>query len=183
MRATWERVRDARRGSIREVMQTKRNRPTAADVAALFGPFAVGALGTIPTARAIPTWYRTLDKPTWNPPDRVFGPVWTTLYALMGVALVLVRHAPRGASAKASRAQALFGLQLAFNLAWSFVFFGSRSLRGGLVVIGLLWVSIVATIAEFWGIRRAAALLLVPYLAWVSFASILNAEIARRNQP
>lgn len=139
----------------------------------------MGAIGSVPTAMAIPTWYRGLEKPEWNPPDKVFGPVWTTLYALMGIALVLVRRAP--SSTAANGAQAAFGLQLALNLAWSFVFFGSRDPRGALVVIGLLWVSIVATIALFWRVRRPAALLLVPYLAWVSFASILNAEIARRN--
>ena len=152
---------------------------SAADVAALVAPLAIGALGTIPTVKALPTWYRTLDKPDWQPPDKAFGPVWTTLYVLMGVALVLVRRQPRTAST--DRAQAIFGLQLALNLAWSFVFFGSRSLRGGLVVIGLLWVAIAATIAEFARIRPLAAVLLLPYLGWVSFASILNTDIARRN--
>jgi tryptophan-rich sensory protein len=157
-------------------MQT---RVTRGDLAALVGPFAIGALGSIPTAIAIPTWYRGLAKPGWNPPDGVFGPVWTTLYALMGVALVLVRRQPRSRSTDG--AQALFGLQLALNLAWSFVFFGNRNVRGALAVIGLLWVSILGTIATFWRVRPAAALLLVPYLAWVSFASLLNADIARRN--
>jgi translocator protein len=174
-------------------------RPIRADVLALLAPLAIGALGTIPTARAIPTWYRALDKPGWNPPDRIFGPVWTTLYALMGIALVLVRRqsqapepvtegaestaqaVPEPANPSRVRAQTVFGLQLALNLAWSFVFFGGRSLRGGVVVITLLWASIVATIAEFSRTSRVAALLLVPYLAWVSFASILNIEIARRN--
>jgi benzodiazapine receptor len=149
------------------------------DIAALLAPLAVGAVGSVPTAMAIPTWYRTLEKPGWNPPNAVFGPVWTTLYALMGIALALVRRVPAGPATYA--AQGVFGLQLALNLAWSFVFFGSRDPRGALVVIGLLWVSILATIAQFWRIRRSAALLLVPYLAWVSFASILNADIARRN--
>ena len=150
-----------------------------ADLAALVAPLAVGALGTIPTARALPTWYRTLDKPDWQPPDQAFGPVWTMLYALMGVALVLVRRQPR--SDGTDRAQAVFGLQLALNLAWSFVFFGGRSLRGGVAVIGLLWIAILATMGEFARIRPLAALLLVPYLGWVSFASILNVDIARRN--
>lgn len=151
----------------------------ARDIAAFVAPLAVGAIGTIPTAKAIPTWYRGLRKPSWNPPDRVFGPVWTTLYGLMGLALVLVRRQPRDAGT--AGAQAVFGLQLALNLAWSFVFFGSRSLRGGLVVIAMLWISILATIGGFWRVKPLAALLLVPYLGWVSFASILNAEIARRN--
>ena len=153
--------------------------PGRGDVAALGAPFLVGALGSIPTAAAIPGWYRDLDKPDWNPPDAVFGPVWTTLYALMGIALVLARRESRDRSR--AGAETVFGLQLALNLAWSFVFFGSRSLRGGLVVIGLLWLSIVACIIEFRRVSRVAALLLVPYLGWVSFASALNAEIARRN--
>lgn len=152
-------------------------RPT--DAIAFLAPFAAGALGTIPTARAIPGWYRTLDKPSCNPPAFVFGPVWTTLYALMGVALLLVRR--EGPSREVDKAQAVFGLQLALNTAWSFVFFGARSVRGGVAVIALLWVSILATIVEMGRVRRAAALLLLPYLGWVTFASILNAEIARRN--
>jgi tryptophan-rich sensory protein len=159
----------------------RRRQPTKlGDAIALFGPFLVGALGSLPTARAIPTWYRALDKPGWNPPNAVFGPVWTTLYALMGIALVLVRRsdAPQRV---VDRAEAVFGLQLALNLAWSFVFFGGRDLRGAVAVIGALWIAILATIVQFWGIRRAAGLLLVPYLGWVSFASLLNAEIARRN--
>jgi tryptophan-rich sensory protein len=154
-------------------------RSRRADALAFLAPLAVGALGSIPTARSIPTWYRGLEKPSWNPPDRVFGPVWTTLYGLMGLALVLVRRQPRSRSTDG--AQATFALQLALNLAWSFVFFGSRNLRGALAVIGALWIAILATIATFWRVQPAAALLLVPYLAWVSFASALNAEIARRN--
>lgn len=158
---------------------TSRTPALAADIAALVAPLLVGGIGSIATVRAIPTWYRTLDKPDWNPPDRVFGPVWTTLYALMGIGLVLVRrHATTGAT---SGAQAVFGLQLALNLAWSFVFFGARSVRGGLAVIAVLWAAILVTILAFWRVDRRAALLLMPYLGWVTFASILNAEIVRRN--
>jgi benzodiazapine receptor len=157
--------------------------PRMKNLLALVTPLAVGALGSIPTVRSIPTWYRTLDKPDWNPPDAVFGPVWTTLYGLMGVALVLVRRSEgrQGGDADARVAQGVFGLQLALNLAWSFVFFGNRDPRGALAVIATLWVTILATIVAFWRIRPPAALLLVPYLAWVSFASVLNAEIVRRN--
>ena len=161
------------------MLQTLRSRRLAGDVAAVVGPFGVGALGSIPTARSIPTWYRSLEKPGWNPPDAVFGPVWTTLYALMGIALLLVRRAPKRAGGTA--AEAAFRLQLALNLAWSFVFFGGRNVRGGLAVIACMWIAILATIVAFWRVNRSAALLLVPYLGWVTFASILNAEIARRN--
>ena len=149
------------------------------DIAVFLAPLAVGLIGSVPTASAIPTWYRGLEKPDWNPPDAVFGPVWTTLYAMMGAAMALVAREPNRPAT--DRATAVFGLQLALNLAWSLVFFGNRDPRGALVVIGLLWVSIVATIIQFWQVRRAAALLLVPYLAWVSFASLLNLEIVRRN--
>jgi len=156
-----------------------RIRPSRGDALALVLPLAVGFIGTVPTARAIPTWYRTLDKPQWNPPDAVFGPVWTTLYLLMGIALVVVRRAGEDTR----RAQLVFGLQLALNTAWSFVFFGNRDPRRALVVIVLLWSAILVTIVEFGRIRLAAAVLLAPYIAWVSFASVLNAEIVRRNPP
>jgi tryptophan-rich sensory protein len=155
------------------------------DVAALLAPFAVGALGSIPTISAIGSWYRTLDRPSWNPPDAVFGPAWTTLYLLMGVALVLVRRAgadPTAPPADGTRgAQAVFGLQLALNLAWSYAFFGLRSPAAGAVVVIALWLAIVATIAAFARHSRLAAALLVPYLAWVTFATALNLEVWRRN--
>jgi tryptophan-rich sensory protein len=160
-------------------MPSSQRRSVTSEVIAFTAPLAIGALGSIPTAASIPTWYRTLENPSWNPPSRVFGPVWTTLYGMMGLALVLVRRQP--AAPATGRAQAVFGLQLALNLAWSFVFFGARSPRGALAVIVMLWAAILATIATFGRVRRSAALLLVPYLGWVTFASILNAEIARRN--
>lgn len=162
------------------------------DVAALAAPFAVGALGSIPTITAIGGWYRTLDRPSWNPPDAVFGPAWSTLYLLMGIALVLVRRAGAertGPVAEATDpvdggtggAQGVFGLQLALNLAWSYAFFGLRSPAAGAVVVIALWVAIVATIAAFARHSRLAAALLVPYLAWVTFATALNLEVWRRN--
>jgi len=122
-----------------------RTRPSGGDALALVLPLAVGFIGTVPTARAIPTWYRTLDKPQWNPPDAAFGPVWTTLYLLMGIALVVVRRAGEDTR----RAQLVFGLQLALNTAWSFVFFGNRDPRGALAVIVLLWSAILATIVGY----------------------------------
>jgi tryptophan-rich sensory protein len=162
------------------------------DVAALVSPFAVGALGSIPTITAIGSWYRTLDRPSWNPPDAVFGPAWTTLYLLMGIAVVLVRRAGTEETGSvagegeriadgARGAQAVFGLQLALNLAWSYAFFGLRSPAAGGVVIIALWLSILATIAAFARHSRLAAALLLPYLAWVTFATALNLEIWRRN--
>ena len=146
------------------------------DIAAFMAPLVVGALGTIPTIPAIQGWYRTLDTPSWRPPDAVFGPVWTTLYLLMGIAIVLVRRA-----GPAEREEKVFGLQLVLNLAWSYAFFGLRSPAAGAVVILALWLAILATIAAFARRSRLAAALLVPYLAWVTFATLLNLEILRRN--
>jgi tryptophan-rich sensory protein len=149
------------------------------DAVAMAAPLLVGAIGGSVTSREIPTWYRSLDKPAWNPPDAVFAPVWTTLYLLMGVALVLERHANR---ARGRRSEALFTLQLSLNLAWSLAFFGRRDPAAGLVVIVLLWAAILATMAAFWRTRPLATALLLPYLGWVSFATMLNAQIWRLNR-
>jgi benzodiazapine receptor len=160
-------------------LTTARARRILPDAIAIGTPLVVGAIGGIATAPQITTWYRTLEKPAWNPPDAVFGPVWTTLYLLMGVALALAR---RGDPQHSGRLAAVFGLQLALNLAWSLVFFGRRDLQGGLVVIVLLWAAIVVTIVAFAKARPLSAALLLPYLAWVTFAAVLNAEVWRLNQ-
>ena len=144
-------------------------------------PVAVGAIGAVWTAEAIPTWYRDLAKPSWNPPDAVFGPVWTALYISMGVALLDVLRSRRNGTDGVRLATVLFGLQLALNLGWSWVFFARRSPGPALVEIALLHLAITATILAFGRIRPRAALLLLPYLAWVSFAAALNAEIVRLN--
>jgi benzodiazapine receptor len=179
-RAEWQR-RDRALGLILCGMSVTglRTRQLLLDALAIGAPLAVGAVGGVATAPQIPTWYRTLRKPAWNPPDAVFGPVWTALYLLMGVALALARRADMGRS---GRLEAAFGLQLALNLAWSLVFFGRRDLQGGLVVIVLLWAAIAATIVEFAKVRPLSAALLLPYLAWVSFATVLNAEVWRLNR-
>jgi tryptophan-rich sensory protein len=156
-----------------------RLRSIAPDALAIGAPLAVAAVGGLVTIDAIPTWYRALQKPSWNPPDALFGPVWTVLYLLMGVAMVMAR---RAAPERRARLGGVFGLQLALNLAWSLVFFGRRDTQPGLAVIGLLCVAIVATIAEFSKARRLAAALLLPYLAWVSFATLLNEQIWELNR-
>jgi tryptophan-rich sensory protein len=136
---------------------------------------AVGLTSGALTASDISGWYATLNQPTLTPPNWVFGPVWTLLYALMGVSLALVWRERESRDAKAG--VGLFALQLALNFAWSLVFFGGQNPLGGLFVIVPLLVAIVLTIAVFARVDRRAALLLVPYLLWVSFATYLNYSI------
>ena len=133
----------------------------------------VGAIGSLFTAQAIPTWYATLAKPALNPPAWVFGPVWTTLYVLMGVAAFLVWR--KGWARREGKiALAVFVGQLLLNTLWSVLFFVLHSPGGALIEIVLLWGAIVATIIAFAKISKLAAWLLAPYLAWVSFAIYLN---------
>lgn len=141
--------------------------------------FAAGGLGSIATSAKIPTWYAALTKPSWNPPNWIFGPVWSTLYALMGVAawLVWTRREQTGARA----ALWLFGVQLVLNTLWSFVFFGAEAPGPAMAEIAVLWIAIAATIWTFRSISAPAAWMLAPYLAWVSFASCLNFAIWRLN--
>ena len=131
------------------------------------------------TTPAIPVWYAGLAKPSWTPPDWLFGPVWTVLYLMMAVAACLVwaRRADRPVRLPLT----LFGLQLASNLLWSVLFFGARAPALGLADIGLLWALIGATAVAFWRVHRAAGLLLLPYWGWVSYAAAMNAAIVARN--
>lgn len=139
-----------------------------------------GLAGSLVTRRAIPTWYASLQKPSFRPPDWVFGPVWTILYLLMGIAVFLVLT--KGFSQPAVRSAVVaFIVQLVLNAAWSFLFFGLRSPLLGLIDILLLWAAIVVTMYLFWGVSRPAAVLMVPYILWVSFAAVLNFSIWRRN--
>jgi tryptophan-rich sensory protein len=142
---------------------------------------AAGGVGVIATSRSIDTWYRSLTKPPFNPPNGVFGPVWTLLYLLMGIALARV-VGTQAEEAVQRRARVLFGIQLALNSAWSFLFFGRRAPFAALVEIVALWIAIVATVLAFWRVSRVAALLLLPYLAWTTFAATLNFSIWRLNR-
>ena len=140
--------------------------------------FVAAGIGGFATSRSLRDWYLTLPKPAWNPPNRVFGPVWTVLYGAMAIAAWLVWRVRD--ERDVSVALAWFGVQLALNVLWSVVFFGLRQPAGGVLVIVLLWMAILATIIAFAPLSLPAALLLVPYLMWVTFASLLNAAIARR---
>lgn len=135
-----------------------------------------GAIGSVFTVSAIPAWYATLTKPALNPPSWVFGPVWTLLYILMGVAAFLVWQ--KGWERRDVKiALSVYGAQLALNALWSIVFFGLQSPGLALVNIALLFVSIIVTMVLFYKISRPAMWLLVPYIGWVSFASYLNYAI------
>jgi tryptophan-rich sensory protein len=137
---------------------------------------AAGFIGSFFTFSAIPTWYATLVKPAFSPPNWLFGPVWTTLYIMMGIALYIVRE--HGAKKPlVADASLWFGLQLALNTAWSILFFGLHSPALGLACIAVLWLAIAVTMEKFRKISRNAFLLLVPYIAWVSFAMLLNASL------
>ena len=148
----------------------------------LLGSFTAAGLGGLSTARAIPTWYRTLRKPGWNPPDAVFGPVWTVLYTFMALAAWLVRRGMSSPERARTAALRLWWLELALNLGWSLTFFGRRRPGWGLVVIGLLEVTIIATTVAAVRVSRLAAALLAPYALWTAFASVLNFRIWQLNR-
>lgn len=137
---------------------------------------AAGILGSIFTMSEIPTWYATLAKPALNPPSWIFGPVWTTLYAMMGIAVFLVWQ--KGTHKKEVRnALGIFAIQLALNTAWSILFFGLHNPFLALIDIVLMWCAIAVTIRVFYKITKPAAYLLIPYILWVSFATYLNYSI------
>ena len=135
-----------------------------------------GGIGAIFTTPAIPTWYVGLKKPAFTPPNSAFGPVWITLYLLMGIAVFLVWR--EGLNQEGvTTAFILFWVQLVLNVLWSIIFFGSKSLFGGMVVILILWVAILANIILFFGVSPIAGGLLIPYIIWVSIAANLNAQV------
>ena len=134
-----------------------------------------GAIGSLATVQNITGWYLTLNKPFFTPPNWAFGPVWLTLYLLMGISLFMVWN--KGLNKKTRPAIQIFGLQLGLNILWSIVFFGLQSIFAGLVVIVLLWLAILWTKLRFWKISKPAAWLLVPYIVWVTIATALNAGV------
>ncbi|EKD84708.1 MAG: hypothetical protein ACD_38C00169G0009 [uncultured bacterium] len=141
-----------------------------------------GILGSFFTISSIPTWYAALNKPVFSPPNFVFGPVWTTLYIVMGVALYLVISDKRQVIRKTrEKAIQIFGIQLALNALWSIVFFGMKNPALAFVNIIALWIAIFLTTKAFYKINKFAGYLLIPYLLWVSFATILNLSIVLLN--
>ncbi len=140
-----------------------------------------GAAGALLGNDGIKRWYPTLRKPTFTPPSWVFGPVWTLLYGCMGVAVSVVWRR-RSDEKRAAAALFVFAFQLVANVLWTFAFFNRRSTGAGLTVIVPLWLLITLTIVLFWPIAVLAALLMVPYLLWVSFATALNLCVWQLNR-
>ncbi len=131
-----------------------------------------GFFGSLFTTPAIPTWYKTLNKPSFTPPNWIFSPVWIGLFILMGISLFFVWRRPDHPQFKP--ALIFFLVQLTLNVFWSIAFFGLRSPLLGLLDIGALWITILLTIQYSIKVSRVAGVLLIPYLAWVSFAALLN---------
>lgn len=136
----------------------------------------IGSLGALATTPAIPNWYSGLVKPFFTPPSWVFGPVWTTLFFLMGFALYLVwQEVYQNKNVKL--ALQAFGIQMFLNVLWSFLFFGLRNPLLGLIEIVILWFAILYTIMRFWKVSKPASYLMVPYIIWVTIATALNAGV------
>jgi len=140
-----------------------------------------GGIGAIFTTPAIPTWYAGLKKPTFTPPNSVFGPIWITLYLLMGIAVFLVWREGLGQEG-VTIAFVIFWAQLVLNILWSVIFFGLKSLFGGMVMILLLWIAILINIITFFGVSPLAGWLLIPYIIWVSIAANLNVQVWKLNK-
>lgn len=150
-------------------------------VVCLVASLGAGAIGGLATSAAIPTWYQSLNKPAFNPPNWLFGPAWTVLYLLMGIAAFLVWRA--GWQAPGVRvALAVFLIQLVLNTLWSLLFFGLRSPLAGMIEIVVLWLAIGVTIAMFSRVSVRAGVLLLPYIGWVTFAAVLNGAILALNR-
>jgi translocator protein len=161
--------------------QPSRWRRRFADAAIVATPLLVGGASGALTTDGLRAWYPTIRRPDWNPPGWVFGPVWTTLYLMMGVALVQVVRSEEDRLAR-QVGLGLFALQLVLNFGWSWIFFVNHDLGGALVEILALWLAIAATVAAFASVRPSAAGLLLPYLAWTTFAAVLTATIWRLNR-
>jgi len=156
-----------------------RTRDTLGFAAFLALCLAASAVGGAATASSVGTWYQSLAKPWFNPPNWIFAPVWTALYFMMAIAAWRLWR--RDGLAGARAAMTLFALQLVLNMVWSIVFFGLRSVGAALVEIVVLLLAILATTLVFWQRDRVAGMLFIPYAGWVAFAAVLNAALWQLN--
>ena len=148
-------------------------------IVAIALPLTAGGIAGMFTARSVPEWYETLNRPAISPPNWIFGPVWTVLYILMGISLFMIWS--QSPSRERNIALFIFILQLLLNFGWSFFFFYFKMIGFALIEIIILWISILAMIILFYKIKPFAAYINIPYLLWVSFATILNAAYYRLN--
>jgi tryptophan-rich sensory protein len=142
-------------------------------VASLLLPLAIGGIAGIFTTEAIPEWYASLNQPSFNPPNWIFGPVWTTLYVILGISLFMIWKME--SSKKRNQAILIFMAQLLLNFGWSFCFFYFKMIGLALIEIVVLWSIIVLMLTRFYKLKPLAAYLNIPYLLWVTFATVLNA--------
>ena len=161
--------------SERATKYPRRSRDVLDLVAFLVLCLAVSGIGAAVTATSVGTWYQALHKPAFNPPDWIFAPVWTTLYILMAIAGWRVWR--QAGFETGRKALTVFMVQLALNLAWSFIFFGQQRIGLALIEIAILLLVIIATTVLFWRIDRWAGVLFLPYVLWVAFATVLNASL------
>jgi translocator protein len=165
-------------------------------IISLILPHLAGLIGSFFTVSSIPNWYSTLEKPIFNPPNWIFGPMWLLLYTLMGISVYLIWEKSKKSKFsffsdflfvkktkkhKIRMAVSLFWLHLIFNATWSIMFFGLKSPEIAFVNILLIWAFIIVLFVQFYDIRKLAAYLLIPYFLWVSFASVLNFYIMYLN--
>jgi benzodiazapine receptor len=160
-------------------MPFTRPRGILALLAFLAATYLVAAVSSVFTVGSIPTWYAALAKPGFNPPNQLFGPVWTLLYTLMAIAAWLIWKRPGSPLRRAGLVW--FGSQLTVNFFWSFIFFRFHQIGLAFAEILLLWLAILVTMAIFFRLSKTAGWMFAPYLAWVTFASVLNFEIWRLN--
>jgi tryptophan-rich sensory protein len=151
-------------------------RSIVACVVSVLIPQIVGALAGFATMSSVNDWYPTLEKPWFTPPDWLFAPAWITLYTLMGIASFLVWR-QGWAHGEVRWALGLYAVQLALNAAWSPAFFGAQSPGLGLLVIVPLLIAVVATTRQFWSVSTTAGAMMVPYVAWVAYATALNSSV------
>lgn len=143
-------------------------------------PLAIGGVSGFFTTEGVATWFTTVNKPSFNPPNWLFAPVWTALYIMMGIGFFLIWKSNAAATLK-NKAIRIYFIQLSFNFLWSFLFFYMHQPGWALLDILLLWVSIILTMFAFRKVSVAAPWLLLPYICWVSFATLLNYSIWRLN--
>ncbi len=167
---------------MQDVEQSRRSTEAQAIglVVAVVVCYGAALLGNLATMPQIPTWYAGIAKPPWTPPDWLFGPVWSLLYAMMAVAAWFIWRQSDWKTAKSPLLW--FAAQLILNSLWSILFFGMQKPAWSMVEVFFLWLAILMTIRAFWPVSRLAAGLLIPYLIWVSFASVLNVAIWQLNR-